>query len=228
MTWNDVALVRRQFQQLVEPLQHFTDMQGGRKRTLTRHVLVEMTDVGGQHDEPPAGSDANELKPGRVAACRMDREAGSEFGVAIVEKNSARIVEPHNPADVFDLERMRQPRISHKASRGIRKLALLEMEARIRKPVEIAHMIVMQMGEDDILDRGCIDAKHAERLHRTAEERPLPPGSYFRVEARVDDERTASPSCQPHEIVHWHRAVVRIAADEVLAPPRIAGGVADS
>ena len=62
------------------------------------------------------------------------------------------------------------------------------MESRIRKPVEIAHMVVMQMGEDDILDRGCIDVERAERLHRTAQERPLPPVRYFRVEAGVDDE----------------------------------------
>ena len=101
---NDVALVRRQFQYLFEPLQHFADVKGGRERTLTRHVLVGMTDVGGQHDEPPAGLDTNELKPGRMAACRMYREAGSELGVAIVEQDTARIVEPYNPADVLDLE----------------------------------------------------------------------------------------------------------------------------
>jgi hypothetical protein len=44
----------------------------------------------------------------------------------------------------------------------------------------------------------------------------------LRVEAGVDDEAAASSSCQPHEIVHRHRAVVRIAADEMIAAPRIA------
>src|SRR4030095_10117983 len=101
------------------------------------------------------------------------------------------------------------------------------METRIRKPVEIAHMIVMQMGEDDILDRGCIDADRAERLHRTAQERPLPPVSYFRVESGIDDKGATSSPGQPDEIIHRHRAVVRIAADEMLAPPRLAGGIAD-
>ena len=104
MPRNDVALVRRQRQQTVEPLQHFADMKGGRKRTFTRHVLIKMTDVGGQHDEPPAGPDANELKPGRMAARRMYREAGSKLGVAIIEQDAARIVQPHDAADILDLE----------------------------------------------------------------------------------------------------------------------------
>src|SRR5215216_6712158 len=135
MAGNDVALVRRQFQQPVEPLQHFADMKSGRKRTLTRHVLVKVADIGGEYDKSPAGPDANELKSGRMTSCRMYRKAGSEFGIAIVEQDAARIVEPHHTADVLDLERMRQPRISHKAPRGIRKLALLEMKSRVREPV---------------------------------------------------------------------------------------------
>ena len=104
MPRNDVALVRRQCQQTVEPLQHFADMKGGRKRALTRHILIEMADVRGQNDKSPACPDANELKSRRMAARRMYRKAGSELGVAIVEQDAARIVQPHNPADVLDLE----------------------------------------------------------------------------------------------------------------------------
>ena len=88
-------------------------------------------------------------------------------------------------------------------------------------------MVVMQMSEDNVLDRRYIDVERAERLHRTAQERPLPLLRYFRVEASVDDEGAAASPRQPHEIVHRHRAVVRIAADEMIAAPRIAGGIAD-
>ncbi len=72
------------------------------------------------------------------------------------------------------------------------------MESRVRKPVEIARMVVMQMGEDDILDRVRIDVERAERLHRTAQERPFPLVRYFRVEAGVDDEGAASPPLASH------------------------------
>ena len=66
------------------------------------------------------------------------------------------------------------------------------MESRLRKPVEIADVVVMQMREDDVLDRGWINAERAQRFHRTAQERPLPPLRYFRVEAGVDDEGAAA------------------------------------
>ena len=56
MPRHDMALVRRQRQQPVEPLQHFADMKGGRERPLARHVLVEMADVGGEHDKTRGGS----------------------------------------------------------------------------------------------------------------------------------------------------------------------------
>ncbi len=104
MAGNDVALVRRQFQQLVEALQHFADMKRRRERTLARHILIEMADVGSEHDKTPAGPDANELQPGRMAACGMYRKARSQLAIAIVEQDAARIVEPHNPADILDLE----------------------------------------------------------------------------------------------------------------------------
>ena len=117
---------------------------------------------------------------------------------------------------------MRQPRISHEASRGIGKLALLKMESRVRKPVEISHMVVMQMREDDIFDRIRIDVERAERLYRTAQERPFPLLRYLRVETGVDDEGAPSSFRHPHEIVHRHRPIVRVAADEMIAAPRLA------
>ena len=99
-----MTLVRRKCEQPVKSLQHFADMEGGRKRTLTRHILVEMADVGGKHDKSPAGPDTNELKPGRMAADRVYCKAWSELGVAIVEQDAPRIVQPHDSADILDLE----------------------------------------------------------------------------------------------------------------------------
>src|SRR3977135_2034303 len=66
--WDDVALVRRKCEQPVKALQHFSDMEGRCKRPATCHVLVEMSDVGGEHDKSAAGLDPDELKPPRMAA----------------------------------------------------------------------------------------------------------------------------------------------------------------
>ena len=98
-----------------------------------------------------------------MAARRVNADAGRELGVAVIEQDAPRIVQPHDAADVLDLEGMRQPRIAHVAPGGVGQLALLEMKARVRKAVEIADMVVMQMGEDDILDRVGIDAEQGQR-----------------------------------------------------------------
>jgi len=45
---------------------------------------------------------------------------------------------------------MGQARMAHIAPGGIGQFGLLEMKPRFRKAVEIAHMVVMQMGENDI------------------------------------------------------------------------------
>ena len=60
---DDVVLVRRKCEQPVKALQHFSDMEGRCKRPATCHVLVEMSDVGGEHDKSAAGLDPDELKP---------------------------------------------------------------------------------------------------------------------------------------------------------------------
>ena len=46
-------------------------------------------------------------------------------------------------------------------------------------------------------------------------------------EAGIDHETTLWRDRRPDEIVHWHRPVMRIPADEVIGAPGIALGVAD-
>jgi hypothetical protein len=43
---------------------------------------------------------------------------------------------------------------------------------------------------------------------------------------RIDDVGAAGPHRCPHEVVHRHGGLVRIAADEVVAPQGVAGGIA--
>jgi hypothetical protein len=78
---DDVALVRRKREQPVKALQHFSDVEGRCERPATCHVLVEMSDVGSQHDKAATGLDPDELKPRRVTAHRMHRQAGRKLRV---------------------------------------------------------------------------------------------------------------------------------------------------
>src|ERR1700722_1760034 len=223
----DVALVRHQREQPIKTLQHFPDMEGRRERPAAGHVLVEMTDVGGDHDKSAGGLDADKLKPRRMSADRMHRQAGRKLGVAIVEHHAAGIVQPHHPADVLDLERMRQPRILHVAPGGIEQFAFLQMKPRLRKAVEISDMVVMQMGQNDVFNRIGIDTEGCERLHRVAQECALAPCRYFGVEAGIDHKGSAAAFCHPDEIIHRHRPIMRIATDKVVAAPRLTGGITE-
>jgi hypothetical protein len=49
-----MALARCKLQQPIKALQHFADVEGRGERPLARHVLIEVRDVGGEHDNVPS------------------------------------------------------------------------------------------------------------------------------------------------------------------------------
>jgi hypothetical protein len=67
----------------------------------------------------------------------------------------------------------------------------------------------------------------SQRLDRVAQEGALALARDFRLEAGVDHEGAAAAPRYPDEIVHRHRTVMRVAADEMIAAPRLAGSIAD-
>ena len=133
-----------------------------------------------------------------MAADRVQRHARRKLRVAVVEHHALGIIQPHDAAHVLDLERMGQARIAHVAPGGVGQLALLEMKPRFRKAVEIADMVVMQMGEDDVLDRIRIDAERGQRLDRTAQKCALALLRYLGVKAGIDDENVRPPPFATH------------------------------
>src|ERR1700722_13643510 len=122
---------------------------------------------------------------------------------------------------------MRQPGVAHVASGRVGQFPLLEMKPRLRKTVEIADMVVMQMGEDDVFNFIRVDAEGGQPLDRIAQEGALAPRRYLGVETGIDDEGAPAALRHPDEIIHRHWSVMRIAADEMIAAPRLTGGVTD-
>ena len=105
--------------------------------------------------------------------------------------------------------------MAHVAAGRVMQFGLLQMELGIRETMKIADMVVVHMGQDHVLDRARVDAEQAERLHRATQERALAPFRYFGVKAGIDDDGPTPAPCHPDEIVHRHRPVMRIAADEM-------------
>jgi hypothetical protein len=61
------------------------------------------------------------------------------------------------------------------------------------------------------------DAEEGQALARGSQERALALPRHVLAEARVDDDGPLGVADQPDEVIHRHRPIVRIAADEVGA-----------
>ena len=68
----------------------------------------------------------------------------------------------HDAADVVRLEALRQLLVPHVATDGVMDFRLLQMEARFRKFVEVPNVIVVHMGQDDVLDLRGIDVQQSQ------------------------------------------------------------------
>jgi hypothetical protein len=96
------------------------------------------------------------------------------------------------------------------------------MQRRRGKEIEVADVVVMQMGDHDIGDFFCLRPQHSQPLCRTPDVLAAALRRHRRGKAGVDHDLAARAADQPHEIVERHRAVVRVAADEVLGgAPRV-------
>jgi hypothetical protein len=157
----------------------------------------------------------------------MQREARRDLHFARMHLHPALEVEPHHADHVLDVEAVADARIAHVLAGGVGHLALLQVEARVRELVEVADMVVVHVGQDHVAHRPGIDAQQRQALDRAAQERALALLGHLGGEARIDDVGATRAHRQPDEIVHRHGAVVRIAADEVIAPLGLARGVAE-
>lgn len=124
----------------------------------------------------------------------------------------------HHLRDVLDRERMSQQSVAHAAAGRVSHLALLKMEARVRKTIEIAGMVVMQMRHDDVANRRRLDAKALQRIDRIERQLARACARLLGIEAGIDQDVAAAAADQPDEVVEvLRRAVMRIRRQEVHA-----------
>jgi hypothetical protein len=138
-----------------------------------------------------------------------------------------RKVQLHDADDILDFKRAGEVRIAHVAAGRVVQFDLLQVELRRRKAVKRADVVIMHVGQDHVGHGIAIDADQCQRLGRAAQMPPPPRRRDFGSKSGVDDEAVLRSNRHPDEIVHRHRAIVRIAADEVVGAPRITLGIAD-
>jgi hypothetical protein len=95
-------------------------------------------------------------------------------------------------------------------------LAVLQVKSRVGKPVEIAGVVIMQMGDDDVPDGVGADAEACQRVHRVERELATAQLRLFGVETSIDQNIAAMAPDQPDEIVEvGSRRLVRIGHEEI-------------
>ena len=123
---------------------------------------------------------------------------------------------------------MTQGAEAHAASGGVAHFTILQMEPRVRKQVEVAGVVIMQMGDDDIVDRFRLNFKTRQRLRRIERKLAVSQDRFFRIEPGIDQDFTTAAPDQPHKIVEvGGRGLVRVGRDEIhVGGARRHGGVA--
>ena len=117
---------------------------------------------------------------------------------------------------MLDRKRMPHHAVAHAAPGRVAHLAVLQMKPRVGETIEIAGVVVMQMGDDDVLDGVGRNAKFLQRIDRVERELAGTRLRLFGVEAGIDQDVAAVAADQPDEIIEvLRRGLVRIRHQEI-------------
>ena len=169
-----------------------------------------------QHNRPARGFHAHHLQSVGMAADAMHRHPGRDLAVAGVEGDALAIDMADHGGDVLDRERMPQHAVAHAAPGRVAHLAVLQVKARVGEAIEIAGVVVVQMGDDDVLDAGGGNAEIFQRVDRIEGELAGARLGLFGVEAGVDQDVATAAAHQPDEIIEIRcRGLMRIGGQKI-------------
>src|SRR5690242_8809127 len=156
-----------------------------------------MRGIRSQHDPAAPRPDANHLQPHGVAADMVQGEAGCELRIAVMEADAPAIDLAHQSDDILDTVGLAEGRLRHMAAGGVTHLLVLDVEARPRKAIDIADMVVVEVRHDHVLDRGGIDSDEAQRVDRIADDLALAQPGGRLIEAEVYNDGAAVTADRP-------------------------------
>ena len=186
-----------------------------------------MRGVGGEDHATPERLDPDDLQPPGMASGPMHLQSRHHLPTTGDEAQPAGEVLPHEKEHVFGLDYAAKERPASVSARPETHLLLLHHEGGGGELLEVADVIVVEVGEDHERDLLAVYARVPETLGGTAKVIPPAPGGHLGVEAGVDHDGVVFGHGCPDEVVHGHGNVVRIVAVEVLAASCLAGRVPD-
>ena len=85
-----------------------------------------------------------------MPADTMHADPRREFSRTVMEIHPVLEYQPHHPDDILDLVAVVQARVSHMAPGHVVHLIVLQVKSRLREVVERAHVIIVQVRQDDL------------------------------------------------------------------------------
>ena len=217
MAGNDVVDAVAEAFQLAPTLDHAGHVDQDREGLLILEIHVEMRCIAGDHHIAAPGLDPHRLHALGVAGAEMQADAGRDLLVAIIELHLFLIDLAHHLAHVLYMVGHAQRRVAHALAGRHMHLAFLQVQAGVLEVAEGAGVVVVQVGDDHVLDLGRVDAEQVQPLARQPVDLAAAHFGDLVVEAGVDDEGALVVGGDPDEIVQVLAGVVRVAADEILA-----------
>ena len=146
----------------------------------------------------------------------MHRHAWRDFAVAGMEGDAFAVDMAHHRGDVLDRKRMPQHAVAHAAPGRVAHLAVLQMKPRVREAIEIAGVVIVQVGDDHVANRAGGHAEIRQRVDRIERELARARLCLLGIEAGVDQDVAAGASDQPDEIIQvLRRSLVRIGDQKI-------------
>ena len=189
---------------------------------LVLHIGVEMASVGGQHHLAAGGVDAHRHHAGGMAADMVQAEARRDRRVAFVKMYAAVEDIAHHLADMLDVIGVFQRRMAHARPGGEPHFLFLDMEGGFWKILQPAGVVIMHMGDDDIVDLAGVEAELVQHLGRSAMILDPAFGRRTVAETGVDDIAALAVADHPDEIIQRHGMVMGVAAKEILTRGTVA------
>ena len=187
-----------------------------RKQAILLHVCIEMAGIGSQDHPSPACTHPNHLQTLGMPADVMHFDAGRNLVGSVVEMHPLLEYATDHLHHVVGFIGVVQRGMAHAAAGRKLHLAVLQVVARIREQRVVAGVVIMQVGDDQILDFRGRDAQRLQSLGHRVDDLPPAFAADFGTESHIDQDRAIVVPDHPYKIVERHVGVVLVTADEIL------------
>ena len=157
----------------------------------------------------------------------MQRYPRRQFGVAVMEHHPLAVNVADHADDVINIHGRAVRGIEHMPPGGEGHFPVLKVEIGGREFIEVADMVIMKMGDNDVLDRCRIDTDGGQAFGRTPDQGAAPVIGGFGSETHIDNEGALIGYRRPDKIINGHGFVRVRGVDEVGRCRAFVAGVFD-